>query len=137
VAAAKHGVPWAHLCAGVLDLTPPADYLEVREWVHSGLARVRETAGLPADDSLDLLFSPYLMIVTSSPALTGPAPLPEQCVLIGAALSARMTRLRLGPVGSGRQHVLVSQAPCPRTSSGTTWPGWWRWNRWDHGCRRC
>ena len=110
LAAAKHGVPWAHLCAGVLDLTPPSEYLEVREWVHSGLARVRETAGLPADDSLDLLFSPYLMIVTSSPALTGPAPLPEQCVLIGAALGPRRTDPgfdwdRWDP---GRQHVLVT-----------------------------
>lgn len=75
-----------------------------------GLARVRETAGLPAGDGLDLLFSPYLMIVTSSPALTGPAPLPEQCVLIGAALGPRRTDPgfdwdRWDP---GRQHVLVT-----------------------------
>jgi MGT family glycosyltransferase len=110
LAAAKHGVPWAHLCAGVIDLTPPAEYLEVREWVHSGLAKVLEAAGLPPDDNLDLLFSPYLMLVTSSRALIGEVPLPQSCVLIGAALGSRRTDPtfdwdRWDP---GRQHVLVT-----------------------------
>ena len=44
------------------------------EWVRSKVAQVRETAGLPADDRLDLLFSPYLVIATTARALTGPAP---------------------------------------------------------------
>jgi UDP:flavonoid glycosyltransferase YjiC (YdhE family) len=110
LAAAKHDVPWAHLCAGVIDLTPPADYLEVRDWVHSGLAKVLEAAGLPPDDSLDLLFSPYLMLVTSSRALTGAVPLPPSCVLIGAALGARRTDPafdwdRWDP---GKRHLLVT-----------------------------
>ena len=110
LAAARHGVPWAHLCAGVVDLTPSADYLEVREWVHSGLAKVLQAAGLPPDDSLDLLFSPYLMLVTSSRALTGAAPLPGSCVLIGAAVGPRRTDPafdwdRWDP---GRRHLLVT-----------------------------
>jgi zeaxanthin glucosyltransferase len=110
MAAAKHGVPWAHLCAGVLDLTPPAEYLEVRDWVHSGLARVREFAGLPADDGLDVLFSPYLMIVTTSRALIGDVPLPKDCVLIGALLGSRRTDPGFDWEwwDPGRQHVLVT-----------------------------
>jgi zeaxanthin glucosyltransferase len=106
----KHGVRWATLCPGVLELTPPAAVPGVRELVRSKLARVRETAGLPADDSLDLLFSPYLVIATTSRALTGTAPMPEHCVLIGAALGSRRT----DPGFSwdwwdpGRRHVLVT-----------------------------
>jgi hypothetical protein len=91
LAAIKHGVPWVSLCAGVFDLTPSAEYLEVRECAESGVARVLEAAGLPADGGLDLLYSPYLMIATTSRALTGSATLPQNCVLIGAALGARRT----------------------------------------------
>lgn len=110
LAAYQRGLRWATLSAGVLELTPPAKDPGVREWARSRLARTREMAGLPADDSLDLLFSPYLVIVTTSRVLTGPAPIPEQCVLIGAALGARRT----DPSFSwdwwdpGRRHVLVT-----------------------------
>jgi UDP:flavonoid glycosyltransferase YjiC (YdhE family) len=71
---------------------------------------VRETAGLPASDESDLLFSPYLVIATTAQALTGTAALPGHCVLIGAALGARRT----DPGFSwdwwdpGRRHVLVT-----------------------------
>ena len=120
LAAARHGTAWATLCAGVLELVPPAgdpaaeDLAAgdpgLREWVRSRLARVRETAGLPPGDHLDLLFSPSLVIATTARALTGPVPMPEQCVLVGAALGARRT----DPGFSwdwwdpGRRHVLVT-----------------------------
>jgi zeaxanthin glucosyltransferase len=110
LAADARGTAWATLCAGVLELTPPADNPGVAEWVRSKVAQVRERAGLPAGDRLDLLFSPYLVIATTAQALTGTAPLPEQCVLIGAALGPRRT----DPGFSwdwwdpGRRHVLVS-----------------------------
>jgi UDP:flavonoid glycosyltransferase YjiC (YdhE family) len=110
LAAYQRGLRWATLSAGVLELTPPAKDPGVREWARSRLARTREMAGLPADDSLDLLFSPYLVIVTTSRVLTGTAPMPEHCVLIGAALGARRT----DPSFSwdwwdpGRRHVLVT-----------------------------
>ena len=91
VAAYMHGVRWATLCAGVLELTPPAEVPGVPEWVRSKVARVREISGLPADDGLDLLFSPYLVVATTSRALTGAALLPEHCALIGAALGPRRT----------------------------------------------
>jgi zeaxanthin glucosyltransferase len=82
----------------------------VREWVHSGLARFREAAGLPADDGLDLLFSPYLMIVTSSRGLLGAAPLPAECVLIGAALGSRRTdpEFDWNRWDPDKKHVLVT-----------------------------
>jgi zeaxanthin glucosyltransferase len=110
LAATKHGVPWVSLCAGVFDLTPSAEYVEVREWAHAGVARVTEAAGLPADGSLDLLYSPYLMIATTSPALTGSAPLPRNCILVGAALGARRTDpgFDWGWWDPARQHVLVT-----------------------------
>ena len=110
LAAGQHGVAWATLCAGVLELTPPAEDPGLQEWIRSRLARARETAGLPADDHLDLLFSPDLVIATTAPALTGPVSMPEHCVLVGAALGSRRT----DPGFSwdwwdpGRQHVLVT-----------------------------
>ena len=110
LAAYKHGVRWASLCSGVLELTPPSEDPGLQDWVRSKLAQAWETAGLPADDSLDLRFSPYLTIATTSQALTGTAPMPEHCVLVGAALGSRRT----DPSFSwewwdpGRRHVLIT-----------------------------
>jgi UDP:flavonoid glycosyltransferase YjiC (YdhE family) len=110
LAADARGMRWATLCAGILELTPPAEDPGVAEWVRSKVARVRETAGLPADDRVDLLFSPYLVIATTARALTGAVPLPEQCVLIGAALGPRRTDPGFGWDwwDAGRRHVLVT-----------------------------
>ena len=110
VAADSHGVRWATLAAGILELTPPAEDPGLAEWVRQKVARVRETAGLPAGERLDLLFSPYLVIATTAKALTGTAPLPEQCVLIGAALGRRRTDPSFGWNwwDPRRRHVLVT-----------------------------
>jgi zeaxanthin glucosyltransferase len=64
LSATKHGTVWATLCAGPLELTPPAAADGLRDWVRSRLAQVSEAAGLAADDGLDLRFSPYLVIAT-------------------------------------------------------------------------
>ena len=110
MAADKHGTAWATLCAGILELTPPAGDPGLAEWVRSKVARVREAAGLPADDRTDLLFSPDLVIATTARALTGTVPLPEHCVLIGAALGPRRTDPSFGWDwwDPGRRHVLVT-----------------------------
>ena len=123
LAAGKHDVRWATLAAGILELTPPIDDPALAQWVRSKLAQVRHAAGLPADDSrgglggssprastVDLRFSPHLVIATTTRALTGPVPMPKNCVLIGAALGSRRT----DPDFSwdwwdpGRQHLLVT-----------------------------
>jgi zeaxanthin glucosyltransferase len=110
LAAYKHGVPWASLVFGALELTPPAEDAGLQEYVHSKLRRAWATAGLPADDQVDLRFSPYLVIATTCQALTGTVPMPENCVLIGAAIGPRRT----DPSFSwdwwdpGKRHVLVT-----------------------------
>jgi zeaxanthin glucosyltransferase len=110
LAADRHGVRWATLCAGILELTPPAEGPGLAEWVRSKVAEVREAAGLPAGDRLDPLFSPYLVIATTARALTGTASLPDNCVLIGAALGPRRTDpgFRWDWWDPGRRHVLVT-----------------------------
>jgi zeaxanthin glucosyltransferase len=109
LAAYKHGVRWATLCTGVLELTSPQRDPGLHDWVRSKLERVRETAGLPADGP-DLRFSPDLVIATTTQALNGTAALPDHYALIGAALGSRRT----DPGFSwdwwdpGRRHLLVT-----------------------------
>jgi zeaxanthin glucosyltransferase len=107
-AAHKNGIRWATLCAGALELTPPAEDPGLQEWVGSRVEQVRTAAGLPA--GLDLLFSPYLVLATTVRTLTGPVPMPEHWTLVGATLGPRRT----DPSFSwdwwdpGRRHVLVT-----------------------------
>jgi UDP:flavonoid glycosyltransferase YjiC (YdhE family) len=110
LAADRHGVRWATLCAGILELTPPVPDPGLAEWIRSKLAQARKDAGLPADDGLDLRFSPYLVIATTTRALTGAAAMPENCVLVGAALGPRRTDPGFGWDwwDPGRRHVLVT-----------------------------
>ncbi len=111
LAAHRHGVRWASLCTGAMELTPPSWELPGhQEWVSEQLARVWAMAGLPVDKSLDLRFSPYLMLALTSAALVGGAPLPAQCRLVGPILGSRpgdpdFTWQDWDP---GRQHVLVT-----------------------------
>lgn len=110
VAARKYGARWATLCLGALDLTPPREYLDLQDWVGSRVRLAWEMACLPADDSIDLRFSPDLVIATTVPALTGPAVLPKNCVLVGAALGSRRTdpSFSWDRWDPARRHVLVT-----------------------------
>jgi zeaxanthin glucosyltransferase len=110
LAAYKQGVRWASLCAGVLELTPPAGEPGLQEFVRSRLQQAWERAGLPSDDRVDLRFSPHLVIATTSAALTGPVPMPDNCVLVGAALGPRRTDpgFDWDWLDPGRRHVLVT-----------------------------
>jgi zeaxanthin glucosyltransferase len=109
LAACRNGVRWATLCTGVLELTSPEQDAGLDDWVRSKLARVQEAAGLPTGD-FDLRFSPHLVIVTTTPALNGPADLPDHYLLIGAALGSRRTDpgFRWDWWDPGRRHVLVT-----------------------------
>jgi zeaxanthin glucosyltransferase len=109
LAACRAGVPWATLCTGVLALTSPDQDPGLDTWVRSKLARVQEAAGLPTDD-FDLRFSPDLVIVTTTPALNGPADVPGHYLLIGAALGTRRTDpgFRWDWWDPGREHLLVT-----------------------------
>lgn len=111
LAALRHGARWASLCTGAMELTPPAEELpDLAAWVQAQLARVWAMTDLPADETIDLRFSPYLAIALTTSALTGAAPLPANCVLVGPTLGRR-------PAGAGfawdewdpgRRHVLVT-----------------------------
>jgi zeaxanthin glucosyltransferase len=110
LAAHKRGVRWASLCAGVLELTPPAGEPGLREFVRTRLRQAWERAGLPPDDGVDLRFSPYLVIATTAAALTGPVPMPGHYLLVGAALGPRRTDpgFDWDWLDPARRHVLVT-----------------------------
>jgi zeaxanthin glucosyltransferase len=89
LAALRHGARWATLVTGAMELTPPAELPDLAAWVEAQLARVWAMTDLPADETVDLRFSPNLVIALTTSALTGPAPLPANCVLVGPALGRR------------------------------------------------
>lgn len=100
LAAERHGVLWATLAAGVLELTPPIEDPGLREWIRAKVRQVAQIVDPPSGndldpsgpldplDQLDPLFSPYLVIATTTQALTRTV-VPEHWALIGAALGTR------------------------------------------------
>jgi len=107
----RHGLRWATLAPGALELTRPLrDVPGAEDFVDAALGTLWGIAGLPRDPAVDLRFSPYLVIAFSTAALTGTAHLPPNCALVGPALGRRRTDPgfpfeRLDP---GRQRVLVT-----------------------------
>jgi zeaxanthin glucosyltransferase len=110
LAAVRHEARWATLCTGAMELTPPADLPDLAAWVQAQLARVWAMADLPANDTIDLRFSPYLTVALTTSALTGAAPLPANCVLVGPALGPRppVPGFAWDDWDPGRRHVLVT-----------------------------
>ena len=103
-------MPWATLCARASWSDAAAEDPGLQDWVRSRLARASQKAGFPADDGVDLRFSPDLVIATTSRALTGAAPMPAHFVLVGAALGPRRTDpgFRWDWWDPDRRHVLVT-----------------------------
>ena len=111
LAAHRHGLPWATFCVGMLELTPPAEEMpEFADYVRAQLGRVWAMTDLPVDETLDLRFSPYLVIGLTTAALTGPAAMPARCVLVGPALGRRphAPGFAWDAWDPDRRHVLVT-----------------------------
>jgi zeaxanthin glucosyltransferase len=109
--AERAGVPWATLCTGAMELTPPAWELPGhQDWVAERLDRIAGWAGLSADPALDLRFSPRLVLALTGATLVGAVALPPNCVLTGPALGARPDDPEFDWQGwdSDRQQLLVT-----------------------------
>jgi zeaxanthin glucosyltransferase len=107
VVAHRHGLPWATLAPGAMELTRPLRALpRVAAWVRDQQAPLR-VAGMP-----DLRFSPYLVLAFTSAALLGAdaADLPDQVALVGPAIGPRPPdpTFPWEFLRPGRRHVLVS-----------------------------
>lgn len=105
----RHGIPWATLCTGTLELTPPEDLVGFEDYLADKMAQAVAMAGL-SDEPIDPRFSPHLVIALMTPGLVGDAVLPDRCVLTGAALGTRPNApdfpwQRWDP---DRRHVLVT-----------------------------
>jgi MGT family glycosyltransferase len=89
LAARRAGVPWVTLATtSAALLSPFAAFPKVGAWIDEQLAALQEEAGLPPVPNPDL--SPERVILTSTRALLGDAPLPPQVSLVGPALGARV-----------------------------------------------
>lgn len=105
----RHGVPWATLCTGTLELTPPADLVGFDDYLAEKMAQAVEMAGL-SDAPIDPRFSPHLVIALMTAGLVDDAVLPENCVLTGAALGTRPNApdFPWHRWDADRRHVLVT-----------------------------
>ncbi|WP_158839838.1 glycosyltransferase [Saccharothrix deserti] len=106
----RRGVPWATLCTGTLELTPPADLPEFEDFVADRVSQVVAMAGLPAGEPVDPRFSPHLVIALMTRGLVGDVELPDRCVLTGAALGVRPNAPEFPwhAWDPDRRHVLVT-----------------------------
>jgi zeaxanthin glucosyltransferase len=113
LAAHRHGLPWATLITGAMELTHPLAALpRVDAWIRAQLASFCKnaasgTAG-EADGSVDLLFSPYLVIAFTTSAVTGEQPFPEHFALVGPVLVDRPGTFAWDLLDPARRKILIS-----------------------------
>ncbi|WP_035794976.1 glycosyltransferase [Kitasatospora mediocidica] len=109
--AQRHGLPWASLAPGAMELGRPYRALpRVEAWMTDQLERLWQRAGLPAAEFTDPRFSPHLVLATTGRALLGDLPALPQYALVGPVLTRRPADPafpweRLDP---GRRTVLVT-----------------------------
>jgi zeaxanthin glucosyltransferase len=126
LAAHRHGVPWATLITGAMELTHPLAALpRVDAWIRAQLASLcRDTAsrdsvgevaggtaravGVGGDGPADLLFSPYLVIACTTSAVTGEQPFPDHFALVGAVMLDRPGTFAWDLLDPARRKVLIS-----------------------------
>ena len=115
LAAHRHGLPWATLITGAMELTHPLAVLpRVDGWIRAQLASLCRDASIEADGSddrgldLDLLFSPYLVIALTTSALTGEQSFPGHFALVGPAMVNRPGTFAWDLLHPARRKVLIS-----------------------------
>jgi len=109
LAAHRHGLPWATLATGAMELTHPLAALpRVDAWVRAQQASLCRGVDGTAGDGLDLLFSPYLVIAFTTPALTGAQPFPGHFVLVGPAMLERPCDFAWDLLDPARRKVLIT-----------------------------
>ena len=121
LAAHRHGLPWATLITQAMELTHPLAALpRVDAWIRAQLASlcrdvasdaargIASQAGSSGDGSLDLLFSPYLVIAFTTSAVTGEQPFPDHFAMVGAAMLDRPGTFDFDLLDAARRKVLIS-----------------------------
>ncbi|GAA1157414.1 glycosyltransferase [Kitasatospora gansuensis] len=103
----RHGLPWASLAPGLMELGRP--FPELEPWIEERLRGLWQRAGLPAGEYLDPRISPDLVLALTGSTLAG-GPLPAEYALVGPVLTDRPAQPdfpweRLDPT---RRQVLVS-----------------------------
>ncbi|QMU76568.1 glycosyltransferase family 1 protein [Streptacidiphilus sp. PB12-B1b] len=107
----RHGLRWASLAPGAMELGRPFRALpRVEQWMEDQLRGLWQRAGLPAGEFVDPRFSPELVLALTGPALTGAEPFPAHYALVGPVLAERPADPgfpweRLEP---GRRRVLLT-----------------------------
>ncbi|HEX9033664.1 MAG TPA: glycosyltransferase [Streptosporangiaceae bacterium] len=104
----RHGLPWATLATGAMELTHPLAALpRVDAWVRAQQAALCQEAGI-GDVGFDPLFSPFLVIAFTTPALTGEQLFPAHYVLVGAAMLERPGDFAWDLLDPARRKVLIT-----------------------------
>jgi zeaxanthin glucosyltransferase len=86
----RHGLRWATLATGSMELTRPFQARpKIEAWLHGHLAALWTLAGLPGAPAIDLRFSPYLVLALTTRALIGGAAFPDHFALVGPAIGGR------------------------------------------------
>ena len=121
IAAHRHGIAWASLAPGAMELGRPFRALpQVERWMLDHLGGLWQRAGLPTAEFTDPRFSLALVLALTGPALIGTDPFPEHFALVGPVLTVRpavpgFPWERLEP---GRRRVLLTMGTLADGVSG-------------------
>lgn len=104
----RHGLPWATLVTEAMELTRPLAALpRVDAWVRAQIAALCQGVSVTGAD-FDPLFSPYLVIAFTTPALTGEQPFPGHFALVGPAMLEGTSAFDPDLLDPARRKVLIT-----------------------------